>query len=151
MKNNRITNWIKGKLVVPTVHSLDNRMKRIVALSSLVGLIYNSDKRNKAIEHRLSKTMGLAVNSNSLTLPMLYHKVFWCELDVDNPKLAVIRDVLVNDPTKDMSEHEVDTYTNILVENMPTYLFYDSIENIKVDIRQLVQSIPFIFCEPATA
>lgn len=149
MRDSKIKNWISDRVVVPTVQSMDKRMKRIVALASLFGYLFNRNQRNKDLELRLSKTMNLAVNSNSLTLPMLYHNLVWYKVEKrsNSQELINIRQKFAQEHQQTVSTEEAQKYASVLVSLMPACLFYDSLEIVRLDIIHLFESIPFIFGE----
>lgn len=148
MRDSTVKNWISEKVVVPTVQSLDKRMKRIVALASLFGFLFNRRAHNRDVEVRLSKTMNLAVNAKSLTLPMVYHEMVWDAVARQKPaEIRTIKKKLAVEHQRNVSNEEAQSYASVLVGLMPACLFYDTVEVMRSDLIQLFESIPFILGE----
>ncbi len=146
MREGTVKNWIGDRLVVPAVQGLDKRMKRIVALASLFGYLLKPAKRNKDLELRLSRTMDLAVDSSSLTLPMMYHDLVWhaAEKRSNARELIAIRKKFASDLQGSVSQEEANKYASVLLTFMPSCLLYDSEDTIRGDIIHLFESIPYI-------
>ena len=127
-------------------------MRRIVALASLFGFLFNCRRRDKEMEMRLSKALDLASNSGSLTLPMVYHEMVWSS--VERRSTGQLRDIkkkFAGQRQHNVSNEEAQSYASVLVGHMPTCLFYDTAEVIKSDLIHLFESIPFILGEQKTA
>jgi hypothetical protein len=152
MRDSIVKNWISDRVVVPTVQGLDKRIKRMVALASLFGFLFNRRHRSKELEMRLSKTMDLATNSSSLTLPMIHHEMVWDSVERRNPgEVRTIKKKFCVEQTHNVTNAEAKTYAQVLVGIMPTCLFYDSVEVILQDLIHLFESIPFILGESKPA
>lgn len=144
MAHQKLTNWINRSVVAPAVSSLDARMKRIVTIASLVGFLFDKNRRSKVVEDRLSKIMNLAVKSNSLTLPLVYHQLFWCESN-NYSQMREIKEEIAHTNLTGITEKEANSWASTIMGIMPSFMFYDTVENIRKDFVQLFESIPFIF------
>ena len=152
MRDSIVKNWISDRVVVPTVQGLDKRVKRMVALASLFGFLFNRRHRSKELEMRLSKTMNLAIIANALTLPMIHHEMVWDSVERRNPgEVRKIKKKFCVEQTQNVTSAEATTYARVLVGIMPTCLMYDTIEVILSDLIQLFESIPFILGESKPA
>lgn len=152
MRDSIVKNWIGDRVVVPAVQLMDKRMKRLVALASLFGFLFNRRQRSKELEMRLSKSMDLAVKADALTLPMLYHEMVWNPVERRSPQeVRTIKKKFASEQQHSVTTEEAQSYATVLVGLMPTCLFYDTVENIRKDLIHLFESIPFILGETKLA
>lgn len=142
-KKKTLRNWLNCRVTVPIVHTLDKRMKRIVAIASLFGYLFDEQKRDKDLELRLSKTMNLANNSASLTLPLVYHDLIWRSIEEDS-NITEAKTRLTDKAERSITSQEAQKYAKIFVGAMPTYLLYDSPDVVLNDVIHLFESLPFI-------
>lgn len=145
MTEETITTWINHKVTIPFIGNLDKRMKRIVTIASLFGYLFNRRERNREIEIRLSKIMNLTNNPGSLTLPIIYHRLIW--RDIDNRyknTLGNVKNKILLSKKKAISISEARQLANLFVLSMPEYLYYDTVDNIKSDVVHMIESLPYI-------
>lgn len=146
MKKKTLKEWLPNKVTVSVVNTMGNHKKRIVTIASLFGYIFDQKNRDKELEIRLSKIMNLADNASALTFPLIYHKLIWN--DIENQKcgeeLAYIKNSIIQNNKTGICERDAKNYADLFVTVMPTYLFYDNIDNVKEDIVHLFESIKFI-------
>lgn len=140
--------WLNGRVTVPYLHTLNRKMKRLVAIASLFGYVFNEQKRNKKVEERLSKIMNLSDRSNSLTFPMVYHDLIWGPIEKRNKNELLNFKKTVNIcMKKGLSKEKARECANLLIEVLPAYLIYDTIDNVRQDVEHLFSSLPFILEE----
>ena len=145
MTEETITTWISHKVTIPFIGNLDKRMKRIVAIASLFGYLFNRRERNKEIEIRLSKIMNLTNNPGSLTLPIIYHRLIWRDIDKRYKNtLNSVRNKILQSRKKTISITEARQLANLFVLTMPEYLYYDTVDNIKSDVVHMIEALPYI-------
>lgn len=141
-----VAEWIGGNIAPPILRSLDRRMKRLVTIASLFGYVFNRQVRDKDLEDRLSKVMDLTDNSNSLTLPILYHNMIWkiAEKVGDTSAILHAKEIAAKLSKTELTEREVENCAEVFISNLPIYLQYDSFEQIKYDLLQFFKSVPLI-------
>lgn len=140
-----IKEWLNGRVTVPYIHTLNRKMKRLVAIASLFGYVFDEQKRNKKVEERLSKIMNLSDHSNSLTLPMIYHGIIWGPIEKRNKnELLKLKDTVNVRIKQGINSEDAQTCANLLISILPAYLIYDTIDNVRQDVEHLFESLPFI-------
>lgn len=137
--------WLNSRITVSVVSALDTHMKRIVAVASLYGCLLDQKARNKEIETRLSKVMNLTSNAGSLTLPMVYHRAIWKNVEREHADtFQRIKQHFTKPTASGLSLEEAEKFAAILVSLMPTYLRYDTCDIIRRDCVSMLEAMPFI-------
>ncbi len=137
--------WLNSRITVSVVSALDTHMKRIVAVASLYGCLLDQKARNKDIETRLSKVMNLTSNANSLTLPMVYHRAIWRNVEREHADtFQKIKQHFSQPAPVELSGEQAEKFAAILVTLMPTYLRYDTCDIIRRDCVSMLEAMPFI-------
>lgn len=144
MKKKTLKEWFNFRVTISVIHGLDKQMKRLVTIASLYGYLFDEKKRDKDLETRIASIMNLSNNSNSLTLPLIYHNIIWKEIESrdTNSNLVNAKSIITN--KKEMGLFDARRYADLVISSMPAYLFYDSIDVVKEDITHMLISLPFI-------
>lgn len=117
------------------------RMKRLVFISSIVGLVYKVKDPDLRVISKLNSILHLANCPQAMELPYRVKSVIWRDKDLNvlahNGKAIHIEDV----KTFEMDTEDMDNLTTQVVSQTPWWLKYSSTEVMCSDLKALFKQI----------
>lgn len=127
---------------------LSQRMKRLVFISSIVGLIYKVKNPDLKMIYKLNSVLHLAHSPEAMQLPYRVKSVIWRDKDLttlgQNGKAIHIEDI----QTFDLCKEDIDRLSNQVVGQTPAWLRYSCPEEMCKDLKALftqIKKTPFSF------
>lgn len=117
------------------------RMKRLVFISSIVGLVYKVKDPDIKVISKLNAILDLANSPQAMELPYLVKSVIWKDKDLNilghDGKAIHIEDV----KNFEMDSTDIDNLSTQVVSQTPWWLKYSSTEVMCSDLKTLFKQI----------
>lgn len=117
------------------------RMKRLVFISSIVGLVYKVKDPDIKVISKLNAILDLANSPQAMELPYLVKSVIWKDKDLNilghDGKTIHIEDV----KNFEMDSTDIDNLSTQVVSQTPWWLKYSSTEVMCSDLKTLFKQI----------
>lgn len=137
---------LRNALAITFNKIFSNHMKRLVFISSILGLIYRVKDPDLRMIHKLNKVFKLAEYPEALQLPFRVKSLIWQNRDLNvlghDGKVIHIFDV----PTTSLNKEDVEHLSSQVVSQAPWWLAYSSTENMCKDLQRLfsqIQQLPY--------
>ena len=118
-----------------------NHMKRLVFISSVVGLIYRVKDPDLRLIKKLNAIFKLAEYPEAMQLPFRVKSVIWKNKDLNilgqNGRVIHIFDV----PTTEMKPTDIERLSSQVVSQAPWCLQYGDVEVMRQDLKKLFTQI----------
>lgn len=117
------------------------RMKRLVFISSIVGLVYKVKDPDIKVISKLNAILDLANSPQAMELPYMVKSVIWKDKDLNilghDGKAIHIEDV----KNFEMDSTDIDNLSTQVVSQTPWWLKYSSTEVMCSDLKTLFKQI----------
>ena len=124
---------------------LSNHMKRLVFISSLVGLVYQVKDADMKVITKLNNVFKLADHAEAMQLPVRVKSVIWKDKDLNvlgkSGKVIHLSDVQL----AKLEKEDVERLSTQVASQAPWWLKYSDYEAMKADVVKLflqIQSNP---------
>ncbi len=133
--------FIYNQLSVLFNKLFSRRMKRLVFISSIVGLVYKVKDPDIKVISKLNAILDLANSPQAMELPYRVKSVIWKDKDLNilghDGKAIHIEDV----KTFEMDSTDIDNLSTQVVSQTPWWLKYSSTEVMCSDLKTLFKQI----------
>ena len=133
--------FIYNQLSVLFNKLFSRRMKRLVFISSIVGLVYKVKDPDIKVISKLNAILDLANSPQAMELPYRVKSVIWKDKDLNiqghDGKAIHIEDV----KTFEMDSKDIDNLSTQVVSQTPWWLKYSSTEVMCSDLKTLFKQI----------
>lgn len=130
----RFTTWVIRKF-------FSDKMKRLIFVASIVGLIYEFKNPDSRIINKLNTALKLAAHPEAIELPLRVKSSIWKDRDLNilgqNGKVIHVCDV----EKAEMTNKDIETLAEQLTGQAPQWLKYAQWETMCSDVVRLVQQV----------
>lgn len=137
----------KQKFVKFLFKKVPKRFKRIVFISSIMGMIEQSRDANMELVNKVNEIFQLAKDPKTFLLPVHFNSVIWTDITADSPlggdpeANEVCRICLRDINDRILSHDECEAIGRHFAKNVPDWLKYGSFELMVSDVIRLVREI----------
>ena len=122
------------------------RFKRMIFLSSVLGLLENIQTPDKEMMSKLNEILKLAHNNDAIAFPMYIRSFLWRNCDVETCLSVDGRQV----PLTELSGSRMTTANYLalaryLINSAPKWMVYGSEQAVAQDLEILFKSVPKLF------
>lgn len=136
--------WLGNYFKEVAKKRLPNKLKRIMFISSTLGLIGGLKTPDEEIVNHLNELFHLAKYPDSMKLPMYFKEAIWENMD---PKHIMLDGQSVSVETLDIMKlnyQQRSSLADYFTINIPDWLKYADSSSIKNDILMLLSNFDFI-------
>lgn len=143
--------FIKRFLTRLAEKKLPKRVKRMMYISSIIGLLCGDKNPDLELIAHLNDIFQMAQFSEAVKLPFIIKDAIWSDVDVhkvviDGKEIDVTTVNVVK-----MSYHERSDLAEYFAKNVPSWIKYDDIDKMKTEIYTLLSNFQLIIPETETA
>lgn len=124
---------------------LPSKVKRLMFISSALGLLYKVNASNIEVITSLNDVLNVTKDSNALAFPMYIKNVIWSDLTDDqiivNGRVMTISSINLTS----LSYNERNDIADYFAVNIPYWLKYADINSIKNDLLMILNNSKLIF------
>lgn len=139
------TSFVSRFLKNLAMKRLPSKIKRLMFISSALGLLYKINASNIEVINNLNEILNVTKNSSAMAFPMYIKNVIWSDLSED--------EIIVNGRTMTISSidltalsyNERSDIADYFAVNIPYWLKYSDISNIKNDLLLILNNSKLIF------
>jgi len=136
MRSNR--SFLSSVVCNKLIKKVPRKFKRLVFLSSVLGIIDNIKNPTDEIISKLNEVLSLAHDKKALMLPIYIHSFIWKSvmepaMETDQQLVNSIKNVV----SGNIDETSKNYLTNFFIANSPEWLRYGSIDLIKQELNTL--------------
>lgn len=117
------------------------RVKRLVFISSIVGLVYKSKEPDLTLISKLNSVLHIANSAQAMQLPYRVKSVIWKDADLTTLSHSGKSLCLADIETFDIDKEDIERLTVQVVSQTPWWLKYSSPEVMCEDLKVLFKQI----------
>ena len=123
-----VRSFTKNTILKAILEHSPNGLKRLVFLASFIAHVSNINKPEKSFIRNINQILCLSRGGDSsLELPVRLSKVLWCDKEIYQADIAILKDVTTTVELKKLAAAHI-------AMNVPGWFRYSNIEAIAQDI-----------------
>lgn len=139
--------WVSQKWLA----HLPRRFKRMIYISSLFGLILNTENPDRELLNKLNDLISLAKNSRTCEVPILLRKAIWKDLGQHNLNIDAGESIALQDvASRSLTTDNCLAIGTHIAKLVPAWLCYGSVAIMANDVIMLIKQLRNLQGNPKT-